>query len=60
VLGKRARRVRREAARKRPASKEWGTSLGSRPYQESRPAREDGKAVHMGEGTQVLMIDIRR
>ena len=44
------------AARKRPGFTqcEHGTSPGGPPYQESRPAREDGRAVYMGEGTQVL------
>ena len=43
VPGKRARRVRREAARKRTAIS--GTSPGSPPYWGSRPTRESGKAA---------------
>ena len=31
----------------------YGTSPCSPPYRESRPTKEDGKAVRMGEGGQV-------
>jgi len=59
--GKRARPVRREAARKRPGFTqcEHRTSPGSPPYQESRPATEAGKAGPQGEGAQVIG-DVRR
>jgi hypothetical protein len=52
--GKRARPVRREAARKRPGFTqcEHGTSPGSPPYPESRPAKEGGKAACRAKGAR--------
>jgi hypothetical protein len=52
--GKRARPVRREAARKRPGfiQHEHGTSPGSPPYPESRSAEGDGKAVLRAKGAR--------
>jgi hypothetical protein len=48
--GKRARRVRREAARKRTAIS--GTSPGSPPYWESRPTKESGRAGNRAKGNR--------
>ena len=54
VPGKRARPVRREAARKRPGfiQHEHGTSPGGPPYQESRPAREGGNTACRAKGAR--------